>query len=488
MTLTAPAPGTTRTDAGTGRRPTFDAVALGALRHTLVGECLEPGQPGYDEHRRVYNGQIDRSPALIVVAEGAADVQAAVRFAVAHQLPVGIRGGGHSVAGHGTCDGGVLVDLRRMRGVLPFPEDEVVWAQGGATLRDLDAQTQVHGLAVPTGQVSATGVAGLALGGGLGMLQRKFGLTCDNLLGVRLVDARGEMRLVDDRSDPDLMWALRGGGGNFGVVTDFCFRAHQVGPIMLAGMIAWPIEQSDEVLAHLDRLMEDAPLELSADIIYQFAPPLAVFPPEVQGRHLVGIFIRWCGRVEEGQAVVERVRGLEGAVLDGVGPVPLVEVQRMLDPLNPDGNQHRWTGEFLPAMDAATREAVGELGRGLPNPMCIIEVIPYNGQVVEVEAGATAFVHRTPGWLVHILGQWSQPEQEEAVQAWVRRAKEVLRPVGFHGEAYLNLIGDDETGERVEAFWSGDSQARLRAVKTRLDPSNTFRFNHNIAPGEGASR
>lgn len=461
----------------------LDPAALGALGHHLVGDYLTPGQPEYDEHRKVYNAQIDRSPALIVIAEGQSDVQAAVDFARNTGLPVAVRGGGHSVAGHGTCDGGVLIDLRRMRGVLVLPDSGRVWAQGGVTLRDLDAQTQTFGLAVPTGQVSATGVAGLALGGGLGMLQRKYGLTCDNLIAARLVDAQGQLRHVDDQSDPELMWALRGGGGNFGAVTDFCFQAHRVGPIMLAGMVAWPVAQSEEVLAHLDRLITDAPLELSADIIYQFAPPLPVFPEEVRGQHLIGIFIRWCGDIAAGQGLVADIRSLEGAVLDAVAPVPLVEVQRMLDPLNPDGNQHRWTGEFLPAMDGRTRHALGQLGAALPNPMCIIEVIPYNGAPVEVAPDATAFSHRTPGYLIHILGQWVAAEQEESVLDWVARARTALTDVGFQGETYLNLIGEEETRERVTSFWRGPSKDRLQQVKRRLDPANTFRFNHNIDPG-----
>ncbi len=467
---------------------TLDAEELGRLRHALVGEVLLPGDAGYELHRSVYNAGIDRRPAIIVVCEGPADVQAAVRFARAQELPVAVRGGGHSVAGHGTCDDGLLVDLRRMRGVLVQPSDGLAWVQGGATLRDLDAQTQLYGLAVPTGQVSATGVAGLALGGGLGMLQRRFGLTCDNLVEARLVTADGELVTASSAADPELLWALRGGGGNFGVVTDFCFRAHPVGPIMVAGMIAWPIEQAAEVLQLLDHVISDAPEALSADTIFQFAPPLAVFPPEMLGRHLVGIFVRWSGSVPEGLAAVQAFRSLEGVVLDLIQPVPLVEVQRMLDPLNPNGNQHRWTGEFIPRMDDEAARVLAGLGAALPTVMSIIEVIPFNGAATRVGRDDTAFSHREESWLIHILGQWVDPADGDRVRAWVQRAKEELGAIGYGGGTYLNLISDEDSSARVEAFWDGDRRARLVGVKDRLDPHNVFRFNHNIAPALGSAR
>ena len=463
----------------------IDSEDLDRLRHELVGECLLPGQPGYEDHRTVYNAAVDRRPAAIVVCEGQSDVRAAVRFARSYDLAVAVRGGGHSVAGHGTCEGGLLVDLRRMRGVLVDPSTRRVWVQGGATLRDLDAQTQLFGLAVPTGQVSATGVGGLALGGGLGMLQRRFGLTCDNLLEARLVTADGELVSASAGNDAELLWALQGGGGNFGVVTDFCFQAHPVGPIMVAGMIAWPIEQAEEVLRLLDRVIADAPEELSADIIFQFAPPLAVFPAELLGKHLVGIFVRWSGSVPDGLAAVEAFRRLGGIVLDLVQPVPMVEVQRMLDPLNPNGNQHRWTGEFIARLDSEATIVLAELGAALPTPMSIIEVIPFNGAVTRVGRDDTAFSHRDDGWLIHILGQWVDPADTSRVCAWVDQAKKELGAIGMGGETYLNLVSDEDSRERVDAFWDGQRLSRLRRVKARHDPRNVFRFNHNIAPAGG---
>lgn len=464
----------------------IDEHVAAGLRSQLIGRLLLPEDPLYEHHRQVYNGAIDRRPAAIVVCRGVTDVQRAVTFA--HQLgvPIGIRGGGHSVAGHGTCDGGLLIDLREMHGIWVDRREARVWVQGGATLRDLDAATQVMGLAVPTGQVSATGIAGLTLNGGMGMLQRRFGLTSDNLQAVRLVDAAGVLREVDDETDPELMWALRGGGGNFGVVTDFCFNAHAVGPEILAGMIAWPVDRFDDVLACLDHVMGDAPLELSADIIFQQAPPLEVFPPELLGSQLAGIFIRWTGDLDEGATVVDRFRSLSDPVLDLVAPMTYADVQRLLDPLNPDGNGHYWTGSFVRRMDAETRQVLGRLGSTLPTPMCIIEVIPFNGAVTQIKPTATAFCHREESWLVHILGQWADPAEEQKVTHWVRQAKQALATLGYSGESYLNLVMDDETEERVEAFWQGDRMRMLSSVKARLDPGNVFRYNHNIAPADRA--
>jgi hypothetical protein len=465
----------------------LDAGALDALRHTLVGEAFAPHDTGYDEARKVYNGLIDKRPALIVRCRGVADVQAAVRFAAAAGLPVGIRGGGHSVAGHGTCDGGVLVDLSAMRAVLVDPDERTAWVQGGATLREVDVETQVHGLALPSGQVSATGIAGLTLNGGMGMLQRKYGLTCDNLLEARLVGAEGQLLHASETHNPELLWALRGGGGNFGVVTEFRFRLHPVGPIMLAGLVAYPVDDAGAVLAFLRDYIATAPEELSADVIFQFAPPLDAIPEEFRGRLVAGVFVRWCGGMEEGWAAIRPIQQFGDPVLDFVGPMPLTAVQSMLDPLNPNGNLHYWTAEFLPDMDSAAIEAVAKIGAGLPTRHSIIEVIPFNAAVTRVDPQDTAFAHRSESWLIHVLGQWQDPADTERCRSWAKQAGADLRAVGSGGRAYLNLIMDEETTDRVNAFWDDARMSRLAAVKASFDPHNVFRFNHNIVPREETS-
>src|SRR5256885_5294628 len=289
--------------AGRGRRR-GGAVMIEGFRGTLI----EPGDPGYEPGRRVFNHLVDKRPAFIARCFGPADVVAVLRHARDTGLPVAVRAGGHSVAGHGTCDGGALIDLSPMRGVHVDPTDATAWVQGGATPRDVGHETQLYGLALPSGQVSKTGVAGLTLNGGLGMLQRKYGLTCDNLIEARMVTATGELVVASEETDPDLLWALRGGGGNFGVVTSFRYRLHRVGPLMLAGLVGYPLERATDVLAFLRDLIADAPEELSADAIFLTAPPMPFIPEEWQGKPLVGIFVRWCGDVERGYEVVRPIQ------------------------------------------------------------------------------------------------------------------------------------------------------------------------------------
>ncbi|MFI7067119.1 FAD-binding oxidoreductase [Kribbella sp. NPDC050124] len=459
------------------------------LSSALRGELVVPNHPDYDRVRRVYNGMIDRRPALIARCRGVADVVQTVRFAREHGLPVAIRGGGHSVAGHGTCDGGVLVDLSLMRDVRVDPANHSVRVAGGATLADLDGDTQLFGLATPSGQVSMTGIAGLALNGGMGMLQRKYGLTCDNLLSADVVTADGQVVTAGPDSHPELFWALRGGGGNFGVVTSFEFRCHPVGPIILAGLVAYPVADAAEVLAFLRDFIADAPEELSADAIFQFAPPLDVIPEEHRGSRLIGIFLRYAGPPDRGLEVVRPVQEFGSPVLNFVYPMPYVAVQQMLDPLNPDGNLHYWTGEYLPELGSKQIDTLASYGADLPDRHSIIEVIPFNGAVTRVAADATAFSHREDSWLVHVLGQWTDPAETERCRSWVKQAGADLRAVGS-GDTYLNLVTDDEEVDRVSAFWNDARLRRLARVKTQYDPDNTFRFNHNIQPagdaGEGS--
>jgi FAD/FMN-containing dehydrogenase len=451
------------------------------FRAGFAGEVIIPGHPGYDRARRVYNGAIDRYPAVVARCRGTADVVAAIRYGREQHIPIAIRGGGHSVAGHGTCDDGVVVDLSQMGGVRVDPAARTVRVQGGATLGDVDRETQLFGLAVPSGQVSATGIAGLTLNGGMGMLQRKYGLTLDNLRSVDLVAADGRLVTASETENPELYWAVRGGGGNFGVVTSFEFQAHPVGPMMLAGLVAYPVDRSVEVLEFLRDFIATAPEELSADAIFQFAPPLDAIPAELRGQPVVGIFIRWCGEVDRGFEVVRPIQQFGSPVLDFVGPMPLVAVQSMLDPLNPNGNQHYWTGEYLADLGPGETATLAEFGSGLPDRHSIIQVIPFNAAVTRVPADATAFAHRQDSWLVHVLGQWTDPDDTERCRGWAKSAGAALRALGT-GDAYFNLLTDDEETDRVRAFWNDRRLSRLSEVKAEYDPENVFRFNHNITP------
>ncbi|MFK8908673.1 FAD-binding oxidoreductase [Streptomyces sp. YS-3] len=455
--------------------------ALEQLRAALRGQLITPADPEYDTVRRVFNAMIDRRPALIVRCLGTADVLAALAYAREAGLPVAVRGGGHSIAGHGTCDGGLLVDLSLMRAVHVDPARRTVRAQAGATLGDVDRESQVHGLAVPSGQVSETGIAGLTLSGGMGMLQRKYGLTCDNLLSVDMVTVNGELVTASAEQNTELFWAVRGGGGNFGVVTSFEYRAHLVGPMMLAGIVAYPVEEAAAVLEFLHDEIAATPDELSTDVVFLRVPRLEFFPEEHQGRPVVAFFLRYAGDVEEGWEVVRRFREFGEPLIDAIAPMPLVHVQAMLDPANPRDHQQYWTSEFLPRFGPAERETVARIGADLPSPETVLQVIPFDAEPTRIPADATAFAHREESWLIHIVGQWADPADNDRCRSWVREAGADLRAFGT-GAAYLNLLSEDDADMRVSAFWNDTRLRRLAKVKAQYDPDNLLRFNHNIPP------
>lgn len=455
--------------------------AWNRLQDGFLGSLCRPGDPDYDQRRRVYNGLIDRRPALIATCQGIPDVVAAVEYARESGLPVAVRGGGHSVAGHGTCDDGVLVDLSRMRGVRVDPARRTARVEGGALLADVDRATQLYGLATPTGQVSATGIAGLALGGGMGRLQRKFGLTCDNLLAADVITADGRLLTVDADHHPELLWGLRGGGGNFGVVTSFEFQLHPVGPIVVAGLMAYPMDQAAAVTRFLREFIATAPAELSADQLFLHTPPRPDIPAEMHGVPITGIFVCHCGSVQDGLAALEPLRQFGAPVADMIQPMPYVELQRMLDAMNPHGNLHYWTGEYLPQLDDKAIGTISVLNGGLFSPHSLVQLIPFNARPTEIPADATAFSHRSESWLVHILGQWTDPAQTAAGTRWAKEFGAQLRAAGS-GDVYLNLVTDDEDVDRVRAFWADSRMERLSRLKAQYDPGNMFRFNHNIVP------
>ena len=451
------------------------------LRDRFGGDVIRPHDPGYDEARRVHNGLIDRRPALVLRPRDIADVVTAVNFGRSADLPIAIRGGGHSVAGHGTCDGGLVVDLSLMRRVDVDPQRRRARVQGGALLGDVDNATQEFGLATPSGQVSATGIAGLTLNGGFGAMQRKWGLTCDNLLSAEVVTANGDIVTASEDENSELFWALRGGGGNFGVVTTFEFQLHEVGPMVAGGMVAYRAEEGPEVLAFLADFIAHAPEELSADAIFQLAPPLEVVPEDLQGKNMLGIFLRYIGDPETGLDVVKPVQAFGDPILDFCGPLPYQAIQTMLDPLNPKGYLNYWTGEYVPQLDTEVIETLTRHGTDLPAQQSVIQVIPFNAAPTRVAPDATAFSHREDSWLVHYLGQWVEPHDTERCRSWVKSSGADLRELGT-GDVYLNLVTDEEDTDRVKAFWDSTRFDRLAKVKAQYDPDNRFRFNHNIEP------
>ena len=456
-----------------------------ALRGRFRGALLRPGEEGYEEARRVWNGAIDRRPALIARCAGADDVVAALRFARERDLPVSVRGGGHSVLGHAVCDDGVVIDLSLMKAVSVDPEARVARAAGGVVWSELDVATQRHGLATTGGTISSVGIGGLTLGGGFGHLMRKHGLTVDNLRAVDLVTAAGERLRLDAGSEPELFWGLRGGGGNFGIATAFEYDLHPVGPIVLGGPVYWPLEQAPDVLRAVRELAPAAPDELGIMIVAHRAPPLPVLPAERYGAPALGLLLVWCGDIAEGIRVTAPLRTLGTPLGDLVRPVPYRAVQSLIDGSAPRGTHAYWRSHRLPELsDPVIGEIVG-LVDSITSPLSLLNGWVIGGAASRVGAGATAVGERTPGFELRLIAVWPPGDPEgHRHTAWVRAGWEALRP---HGAGQYATFLSDEGIAGVRAAY-GDRLARLVGLKDRYDPANVFRFNANIPPSRGGDR
>ena len=451
------------------------------LRPDFRGALLLPGEEGYDDTRRVWNGAIDRRPAVIARCAGADDVATAVRFAREQDLAIAVRGGGHAVAGHAVCDGGVMIDLSLMRGVRVDPVARRARVSGGALWSDVDGAAQQFGLAVTGGQISHTGVGGLTLSGGLGYLMRKIGLTVDNLAAVDLVTAEGEPITVDAESEPELFWALRGGGGNFGVATSFTYRLHPVGPLVLGGPIFWPLDAAPEVLGFLDGFTREAPDELGIAIVARLAPPMPFLPQERYGTPVLGMVVVWAGEPAEGERVLAPLRGTAVPIADVVRLVPYVALQSMLDGGAPHGRHYYWKSHRL---SGATPEVVDVVMNGvatLPTPFSQFNGYLVGGAVSRVDPDATA-VAREPGLDLNMAAAWSPADPDgERHKAWVRDRWAELAPYS-HG-VFANFLSDEDAAGVAAAY--GSRLARLTAVKDRWDPGNVFHHNANVLPSGG---
>jgi FAD/FMN-containing dehydrogenase len=446
------------------------ASEIAELRAALRGGLLCPGDDGYDAARAVWNGMIDRSPAVIARCAGVADVQAALGFARGHGLPVAVRGGGHNAAGLAVCDGGLVVDLTLMRGVRVDAARRSVRVQGGATWGDLDRETQVYGLATTGGAISSTGVAGLTLGGGLGWLMRSYGLVCDNLLSADLVTADGRSLTASATENADLFWGLRGGGGNFGVVTSFEFRLHAVGPV-LAGMLIYPLAQAREVLRVYREFTAAAPDELTVFAVLMTTP---------DGMPVLALILCYNGPLEAGEAAIRPLRQTAPPMVDQVGPMPYVVLQSMLDEGFPHGLQVYWRSHFLTGLGDDAIDALLERFAAVGSPLTAVLIEQLGGAVARVGAHDTAFGHRAAPYNLAIVARWADPTQADAHIAWTRDLWEALRPSA--AGVYVNYLGAGEGAERVRAAYDPGTYARLAELKRRYDPENVFRFNQNITP------
>jgi len=455
------------------------APSLHRLQGSFVGELLRPGDAGYETHRRVWNGSIDRRPGLIARCAGTADVRAALRFARESGFLTAVRGGGHSFPGLSVCDDGVVIDLGSMKGIRVDPEARTARVQPGVLLGELDQATQPFGLAVPAGIVTHTGVAGLTLGGGIGWIQRKYGLTIDQLLSVQLLTADGDLVRASESENPDLFWGVRGGGGNFGIVTEFEFRLVQVGPQVMAGPVFWPMEEAPRVLRFYRDWIADCPDELMTIAMQRKAPALEVVPADLVGSLVVGVAACYAGSVEEGEKVLQPLKSFGSPVLDLCRPKSFLAHQGSLDPSFP---HHAWY--YVRSCDVAqlsddVLDVVAEYGRRIVSPLSSIALWQMGGAVARVGEAETAFHGRSAGFSFNINGNSLSADGFEAERQWARDYWSALAP--YHTGVYVNFLME-EGEERIKQAYGAAKYERLKALKRTYDPTNLFRLNQNIRP------
>ena len=454
---------------------TVDTAAL----EGFGGELVRDGDPGYDESRAVFNAGIDRRPALVARCTGVADVIAALGFAREQGLPVSVRGGSHSVAGHAVLDGGVVIDLRPMNRVRVDPEQRTAWCGGGANWGELDRETQAFGLAVTGGRLADTGVGGLTLGGGSGWLERKYGFTVDSLLSAEVVTADGELVVASADRNPDLFWALKGGGGNFGVVTGFEFRLHEAGPLLYGGMMFFPIDAAADLLKAYRAFMEDAPDEICGGAAILSAPPEEFVPEEVRGKPVLAVIACYVGPPDAGERAFAPLREW-GPALEMLGPMPYTVVQALIAPGNPPGRHHYWKAGLLGELSDEAVDAFVRRASEPPSPFTACLMLPLGGAFARADQADTPLAYRTAKWNYHVLGQWADPAESERCIEWTRDFDAAMAEFAEAG-VYVNFTGDPSAGA-VEAGFGPENYARLVAVKDKYDPDNVFRSNTNIPP------
>ncbi|CAA9459921.1 MAG: Putative oxidoreductase [uncultured Rubrobacteraceae bacterium] len=443
------------------------------------GEIIRRGDDGYDAARAVFNAMFDRYPALIACCTGVADVIAAVNFARENELVVAVRGGGHSVPGYGVCDGGIVIDLSPMKGIRVDPDARTVLAQAGVMWGEFDRETQVFGLAVTGGRVTHTGISGLTLGSGSGWLERKYGLTCDNLISADVVTADGRFLRASEAENEDLFWGLRGGGGNFGIVTSFKYRLHPVGPILLGGMLLYSFSRAGEILRFWRGYMETAPDELGGAAAFLTAPPAPFVPEHMKGQIVVGLIVCYAGPPEEGEEWVRPFKEL-GPEVDLVQPMPYTVIQTLLDPGSPPGRNNYWKAENLYGLGDEAINTIVTHAAGMTSPFTHAVIQPMGRAINRVGEDETALGGRDAAYALHALSMWENPAESDTHIAWTREFLEALEPFSTPGIS-LNFTSDQSEDKLKASFGSGKYE-RLVALKNEYDPTNLFRLNQNIKP------
>ncbi|NIR32724.1 MAG: FAD-binding oxidoreductase [Gammaproteobacteria bacterium] len=466
-----------------GGETALDAGAVDALAQRLRGPLCRPWEPGYEEARRLWNAMIDKRPALVARPAGAADVVDCVRFAREHDLLFSVRGGGHNIAGTAVCEGGLMIDLSTLKSVHVDPAARRVRVEPGASWGDVDRETQAFGLVVPGGIVSTTGVAGFTLGGGFGWASRKHGLACDSLRSVDVVTAGGERVRASADEHPELFWALRGGGGNFGIVTSFEFHAHPLGPEVVAGLVLHPMERAQEVVNLFREMTESASEDLCCLLVLRKAPPAPFIPEEFHGAPVAGIAVCYAGDMAAGERAVQPLTALGEPVADVLTRKPFATHQQLFDASAPFGRQYYWKSDYFDDIPPAADEALIGHAEAMTSPLSSVLMMQQGGAIARPRED-TAAGNRDAGYILNIQGSWLEPAESPTHTAWAREYWEAMRPFSSGG-AYVNFLTRDESEDRVRAAYGAELYDRLTAAKTRYDPANVFRSNQNIRPRQG---
>ncbi|NIM73356.1 MAG: FAD-binding protein [Gammaproteobacteria bacterium] len=454
--------------------------AIDALRLRLRGPVMVPGDPAYEEARTLWNAMIDRKPAMVVRCIGNADVIESVRFAREHDLLLCIKAGGHNIAGLAAADGALMLDLSNMRSAWVDRESSIVHAQGGCLLGDVDRETQVHGLAAVLGFVSLTGCAGLTLGGGFGYLTRRYGWTSDTVLGMDVVSADGKLVRASSEENADLFWGLRGGGGNFGVVTGIDYALHPVGPEIVGGLVAWPASEAPKVLELYRTLAEEAPPELTLVTLMRPAPPAPWLPQDMHGKPIVAMLACYSGDPEKGEKAVAPIKTFGNPIGDVLVRRPYIQLQAMLDPTQPKGRRYYWKSEYLPAIEPALCEKVMDHAGKIRSPHSAVILFQLGGALNRLDEDHSPVGNRAARYVFNVAGSWERPQDDDANIEWARAAWTDMKEFSTGG-TYINFLTEDEGQERMGAAL-GEAIGRLAKVKSAWDPENVFRVNRNIKP------
>ena len=458
---------------------TLGSEAVRTLKSKLNGEVVVPDDPNYEDVRKVWNAMIDRKPAIIVRCKKAEDVPHAMSFARDNGLEISIRGAGHNIAGNSVSEGGLMIDFSTMTNVRVDAGKKRAYVQPGATLADFDAAVQEYGLATPVGINSTTGISGLTLGGGFGWLTRKYGMTVDNLVSAELITADGKTRRASETQNPDLFWAIRGGGGNFGIVTEYEFMLHPVGPEILAGLIVFPFSEAKQVLSRYRAFVESAPEELTVWVVLRQAPPLPFLPEAVHGKEVVVLAVFYSGGAADGEKLIAPIREFGTPVGEHVGPQPYAQWQKAFDPLLTPGARNYWKSHNFAQMDDKAFDTMIDYAGKLPSSQCEIFLALMSGAANRVKLNATAYGARDAKFVLNVHGRWDDAADDKKCIAWAREFFNASKPYASSG-AYVNFMTEDE-GDRVAAAY-GENYARLLEVKRKYDPDNLFHMNQNIKP------